>query len=335
MKLPSVSTLSQSGSHTIGVDGWYMIEPLGDHFNAAADAVQVIDPLAAVNIVNRFNSDAESPTFPRMLVDHEHFSRSLSQESRAYGWLMKLENRADGIYGKVRWTPVGLAAVEGREYRFFSTEYQADSVMILNDQKPRRVRPIKLDGLTLTNTPNNRGQSPITTILNRQGRSGQYDDGTPTPLDAFVLLVNRTRARQGLSFCDAWSRSVLSHPLLCRAATEVRASDPWKAGDDCTWLVGFFNRSCNEGAWGAQFDNMAQAAITDGEAAFRYLETKVTNRADAVDLGERAWLKRCDLEAAFERLMAEDEARGIPLRLAWRQVRNNHPVLFNRYVLGL
>lgn len=146
-------------------DGWYMIEAKGEHPNAAAGVVQVIDDQAAQAIVNRFNDDADAGELRHvneMLIDHEHFSDQPDQETRAYGWLTKLQNRADGIYGQIRWTNTGKASVDGGDYRFFSTEYDPADLQVLSGQNPKRVRPLRLDGLTLTNMNNNRGQRPIT-----------------------------------------------------------------------------------------------------------------------------------------------------------------------------
>ena len=151
-------------------DGWYQIEPKGQHPNRAAGIVQVIDDEAATAIVNRFNADADANKLrhgSEMLIDHEHFSDQSDQETRAYGWLTKLANRADGIYGQIRWTATGKPAVDGGDYRFFSTEYSPKDLQVVNSSKKTKfVRPLRLDGLTLTNMHNNLGQRPIT---NRQG----------------------------------------------------------------------------------------------------------------------------------------------------------------------
>lgn len=152
-------------------DGWYQIEAKGTHPNHAAGVVQVIDDTATEAIVNRFNAAAQAGSLRHgheMLIDHEHFSDQLDQETRAYGWLTELQNRADGIYGRIRWTTTGQAAVDGGDYRFFSTEYDASALKVLNDGKEKRVRPLALAGLTLTNMNNNRGQKPIT---NRGGNN--------------------------------------------------------------------------------------------------------------------------------------------------------------------
>ncbi len=150
-------------------DGWYQIEAKGKHPNRAAGLVQVIDDEAATAIVKRFNADANANQLrhgSEMLIDHEHFSDQEDQETRAYGWLTKLENREDGIYGQIRWTATGKPAVDGGDYRFFSTEYNPKDLKVLNADKKnpklKNVRPLRLDGLTLTNMHNNRGQRPIT-----------------------------------------------------------------------------------------------------------------------------------------------------------------------------
>ncbi len=207
--------LNRDFSHP--TDGWYQIEPKGEHPNRAAGVIQVIDEAAMKSIVERFNQEAAAGKLRHgneMLIDHEHFSDQPDKESRAYGWLVELQVRADGIYGRVRWSKTGREAVDGGDYRFFSTEYDArecekcrgsgvegksegiDAVdseasalpgplparagrgspksVVGNpslDPRPSnlseastlpRVRPLRLDGLTLTNMNNNRGQKPIT-----------------------------------------------------------------------------------------------------------------------------------------------------------------------------
>lgn len=158
-------------------DGWYQIEAKGDHPNRAAGVVQVIDDEATQSIVNRFNADAAAGNLRHgneMLIDHEHFSDQPDKESRAYGWLQQLQNRADGMYGQIRWSKTGKEAVDGGDYRFFSTEYAPADLKVLNDGKsPRRVRPLRLDGLSLTNMNNNRGQKPIT------NRDPNFPGGVP------------------------------------------------------------------------------------------------------------------------------------------------------------
>src|ERR1035441_3255461 len=107
-----------------------------------------------------------------MLIDHEHFKRQKDKETVAYGWLMRLQNRADGIYGQVKWTATGRAAVDGGDYRFFSTEYDPADCIIVNRGQPVRLRPLALDGISLTNAPNNHGGKPITNRVGVESKVG-------------------------------------------------------------------------------------------------------------------------------------------------------------------
>lgn len=143
-------------------DGWYMIEPKGEHLNAAAGVVQVVDRAAMESIANRFEAEIAKPNFAGLLIDHEHFRHQPDKETRAFGWLTNIKPREDGLYGQIRWSATGKAAVDGGDYRFFSTEYSTSDLEVLSDGRPKKVRPRALAGLTLTNDPNNRGGKPIT-----------------------------------------------------------------------------------------------------------------------------------------------------------------------------
>src|SRR4051812_46077821 len=74
-------------------DGWYQIEPKGNHLNKASGVVQVIDDQAIDSMVNRFKQEAAAPHFAGLLVDHEHFKHDADKETIAYGWLMGLQAR--------------------------------------------------------------------------------------------------------------------------------------------------------------------------------------------------------------------------------------------------
>ena len=105
---------------------WYMIEAKGEHFNAAANVVQVVDDIAIKSMADNFNADAKAGTLSHghmMLVDRDHLKDQMDQETRAYGWLLECQARPDGLYGRIKWTATGKAAVEGGDYKFFSTEY--------------------------------------------------------------------------------------------------------------------------------------------------------------------------------------------------------------------
>jgi phage I-like protein len=222
-------------------DGWYQIEALGAHPNAAAGVVQVIDAEAAQAITQRFNAEAAAGQLrhgQELLIDHEHFSDQPDQETRAYGWLQELQPREDGIYGRIRWTSTGRLAVDGGDYRFFSTEYEpADLVAVdvnpwlTNSKATKAVRPLRLAGLTLTNMNNNRGQKPIT----NRGSAGEEPQ-------AEVRLTSRGpgkhSSRRALQDFASSREPADSNPppLRCGAAGKTNKVENKKMKTVCTLL---------------------------------------------------------------------------------------------------
>lgn len=227
-------------------DGWYQVEAAGDHPNTRAGVVQVIDREAIERIVGRFNAEAAAPGFPGMLIDHEHFKYDTSKETTAYGWLMELQNRESGIYGRIKWTATGQTAVDGGDYRFFSTEYNAQDLVVLNSGTPAWVRPVRLGGLTLTNEPNNKGCSPIT---NRNGgheeqgmepckvsRGASLDVGWMAA-DGLRRLAEDEKRRSGSSFMAAWETITNRNPNLKEFAELRRNWDALKDLEPVAHLV--------------------------------------------------------------------------------------------------
>ncbi|HEX3857683.1 MAG TPA: phage protease [Verrucomicrobiae bacterium] len=211
-------------------DGWYQIETPGEHPNAKGGVVQVIDAAAISSIVNRFNQDASDYArkhgvpFPGMLIDHEHFRHDLDKETRAYGWLLKMENRNGIPFGEIRWTGVGQQSVDDGEYRFFSSEYDPEDLVRLGGDK---VRPMRLAGLTLTNQPNNVGGQPITNravgLINRDGQPDDTGQPAPALFDWFdgVKRMYKGLMEQScytLSYQQAWDLCKQQHPDLYAAA---------------------------------------------------------------------------------------------------------------------
>lgn len=64
--------------------------------------------------------------------------------ARAAGWIKQLEARADGIWGRVEWTPAAAQAIAAKEYRFISPVFDFT-------KDDRRI--IRLRHAALTNNP--------------------------------------------------------------------------------------------------------------------------------------------------------------------------------------
>jgi len=179
-------------------DGFYQIEAPGEHINHAARVIQVIDGKAVEAMVNRFNTESKAAEFAGMRIDKDHLSRSLDNATESLGWAMELRAR-DGIpEARIGWTGLGRPLIESKEdqppvYKFFSTEYDPTQCEKIGTRAVGKktydiVRPLRLDGLSLTNDPNNKGQRPIS---NRDGKSAGDDIETQpaTKMNKVIKLL--------------------------------------------------------------------------------------------------------------------------------------------------
>lgn len=85
----------------------------------------------------------------RLPVDENHsidLAGKQGHPSPARGWIVDVEARGDGLWGRVEWTDEGRALVQGRAYGFLSP------VFLHSRQKPYRISSV--EGVTLTNDPN-------------------------------------------------------------------------------------------------------------------------------------------------------------------------------------
>jgi phage I-like protein len=90
--------------------------------------------------------DAEGRKLP---VDENHaidLAGKSGHPSPARGWIVELQSRIDGVWGRVEWTPEGQSLVTGKAYGYLSP------VFSYSMPKPYRVE--KLMRVALTNDPN-------------------------------------------------------------------------------------------------------------------------------------------------------------------------------------
>jgi hypothetical protein len=212
-----------SNLFTIPEDGYLQLAPIGEFYNDQAGKMQVVDEAAVSRMCAEFAQRKAGPSFAGLLVDFDHFSEDLSKPSVAAGWLTDCQPRADGLYGQIRWTDKGRAAVEGGQYRFISPVWRG------RDLPGERVRPEVLHSLALTNTPSLPLPPISNLIMNRAG--GTYAPDAVAGMSPDVAfsnlkkLVARHRCTFGGTFESAWNTATRSNPALynrARAASWMR-----------------------------------------------------------------------------------------------------------------
>jgi phage I-like protein len=151
---------------TLPADHWYQLVPRGEYphkeknqAGKTTTRVQVLDDRALDALANSFR--------PKLLIDQEHWSYDLDRSSEAFGWVVEVQKRDDGLWGHVEWTDLGEAAVKNKRYRFMSPVWLPRDIEFLGKE---RLRPLRLDSAGLTNTPNLRGMVPLSN--RREGGTG-------------------------------------------------------------------------------------------------------------------------------------------------------------------
>ncbi len=98
---------------------WVQLTPAGTFRGRDGRGPFVVDPAQVAAAI------ADLPA----VIDEMHstdLKGPLGGEAPARGWIVELQARADGVWGRVDWTPEGEALVVGRSYRGISPALRSD-----------------------------------------------------------------------------------------------------------------------------------------------------------------------------------------------------------------
>lgn len=164
------TTPAGGGGFTLtDADGWFDALRPGEFRNRAdtpageVHYLQIIEPEDLAAVVSRWECEGR----PELLIDSDHLSYNSNNTTRAMGWVQELRVEAGVLQCRARWSGEGQAALTNGTYRKCSSSIhtrdepdQPDDAGTAPD-KPRRVRPVRLDSVALTNRPNIPGLRPL------------------------------------------------------------------------------------------------------------------------------------------------------------------------------
>ncbi len=169
----SAASVALSPAFEIPKDGRFHLARAGEFPGTAVlddgtelSVIQVIDDESLATIANRFAEDKAAGA-PDLLIDRDHLSHDLKNETLAEGWIQNVEKSAGDLYGDVRLSAQGEADIKGGHYRFVSSVFDVEPIGQKNFTDGCRVRPIKLLEAGLTNRPQIKG---LAAISNRENR---------------------------------------------------------------------------------------------------------------------------------------------------------------------
>jgi phage I-like protein len=96
-------------------------------------------------------------------------------DKKAYGWIMSVEARGDGLYGQVKWSGSGRVMLDNAHYKFHSPFVLGPRIGVENGLEV--YLPVWLESVGFTNTPNIRG----TILLVNTRHDGPRDDRKKNP----------------------------------------------------------------------------------------------------------------------------------------------------------
>ncbi|TMV06129.1 phage protease [Brucella haematophila] len=175
MNLPTVDDVSVTA-----VPEWVHLMPAGTFSGADGRGPYIAGDLQ--QIVAQFRNSGR-----KLPLDINHSTDKLGTqgfESPAVGWIVDMEAREDGIWGKVEWNARGKSAIGDREYGYLSP------ALFVTEGKPHRV--IEIGRASLTNDPNLKLNSLHT--ANLTGEPDMEEElrkalGLPEDADAAAILA--------------------------------------------------------------------------------------------------------------------------------------------------
>lgn len=138
-------------SQEAAVPDWVQLLP------TSSGAVQTFDARGPYHVADPEliiqNSFAEADKLP---IDQDHAMDLAAKEGRpapARGWIVEMQAREDGIYGRVEWTPTGRALLEDRAYSGISP--------VIGHRSTSDKAIVIIRRASLVNRPNLRGMTSL------------------------------------------------------------------------------------------------------------------------------------------------------------------------------
>ena len=218
---------------------WLQLSPYGDFSHARG--LQRVDRAAAETMIAQFNSFrgrlgrlfggvpfyAGHPDLP---------NASELADRKAYGWIMQLEAREDGLFGQVKWSEAGIDLLRNAHYKYLSPYWEAREIEGENGK--RVFRPSALVSVGLTNQPN----IPVRPLANEQTQNPNpppesnpapnltlTPDPTPLPTLHTTSLVANLGSRRGELARLHNRRDRIQEAVLTKKRLGLSYDEAWEA----------------------------------------------------------------------------------------------------------
>lgn len=189
---------------------WIQLLPAGEFMAVDGRGPYLLDRPEAV--IEQFVKDGG-----KIPIDENHaidIQTSQGGSTPARGWIVELQSRETGIWGRVEWTAAGKILVEDKAYGFISP------VFMSGKSKPQRITQILRAALT-----NDPGLPQLENLLTRE--ENEMDEEIRTALG----LSKEASDEDVLKAAQTAYQASTSHPALLTRVAEAAGVDKSLTGD--------------------------------------------------------------------------------------------------------
>ena len=296
------------------------VAQVGVYPNPQAGVDQVIDAIA-LNTMEAAASARLANGGGDYLVDFDHDSENPEKSSVAAAWGTDVSRQGNRLMMKVRFTDLGSESLRNGRFRYVSPVFSR-----VEQFGGKRVRPIELHSVALTNAPVMRDLGPIANRMAAGARilnsaqplvfGGKFRMGRQEAADEIKRLVNRYQREKGWNFERAWNHVTLTEPLL----------------------NGIFHLSANDGGFlmnrvpGLSQEQLWKI-VRDTQAAVRERLFRQFDNYEVHTILVRGGVE--SLHGFVEQLQTVmREQTGGDFDAAWTLLQRTHPVDFANFILG-
>ena len=151
---PKTAKLVCAGDLAGGAPTWWLLWPKGWVQLEGADPI-LIDDQAMAEVIANFERRGND-----LVIDYEH-SSIFAEKAPAAGWIKGLAAQPDGLWVRSEWTDQALKLIANKEYRYFSPAF---------DVRIADRRPVQINSVALTNTPQTNQLKPLVSKANTNSR---------------------------------------------------------------------------------------------------------------------------------------------------------------------
>jgi hypothetical protein len=313
----------QPSAFQILQDEWVMLAPLGDHPHALG--IQRFTPIAIQNMATRFNGllgklgrlFSGAPTFE----GHHDVEPDKYPNSKSYGWIMSLDARADGLWGRMVWTPEGRQMLQNGAFKFVSPVFIGRPIGQQNGQTV--FDPVAFKSLALTNEPN----LPLPPLANEKDSMQTITEILQLQPEATAeQIIEAARTLHGR--VTTLQNSVSTGETALTTAQTQLANAIARADAAQARLVGMILENAIRDSritlaqrdhWKAELEKDLAAAETALANSAPVLNTKSMTR----DLGNEkgAYDTEATRRAALVGYIAEQQSKGLTYDEAWSRAK--------------